>query len=339
MNSRGRYGGSKYICLIFVFLFLLLFGIVAAVCIGKYSVSPLESLRILLGLSGGSSEMTINVVSKLRVPRIIASVLVGAALSVSGAVYQGVFRNPLVSPDYLGITGGACVGAAIGILLSLNTAAVSLLAFTGAVAAMLMTMSLPALLRSTANIILVLSGVIVSAAMSSVLGFIKYLADPDSQLASIIYWTMGSFSYVTVNGLLIISPVIILPLIALFSISWWIDVLSMGENDARTLGANVALVRGMALGCATLLTAASVCVAGTIGWIGLIIPHIGRLAAGPSNRRLLPLAALAGGLFMLMVDTITRSVSVSEMPVSILTGVFGVPFYCWLLYKQRKTLL
>jgi len=299
----------------------------------------LESLRILLGLSNNSSEMTVNVVMRLRMPRILASVLVGAALSVSGAVYQGVFKNPLVSPDYLGISSGACIGAAIGILLSLNTAYISLFAFIGGIVAMLLTMSLPLLLRNTANIMLVLSGVIVGAAMSSVLGFIKYLADPETQLASIIYWTMGSFSYVTSKQLLITVPMIVLPTIILFCMAWWIDVLSMGEIDARTLGANVALVRGISLGCATLLTAVSVCIAGTIGWIGLIIPHIVRLLVGPVNKRLLPLAAVTGGLFLLLVDTLTRTFGVSEMPVSILTGAFGVPFYCWLLYKQRKTLL
>jgi iron complex transport system permease protein len=339
MDDRDRRKNRNYIYLTLVFVLLLFTGIVAAVCVGKYSVTPLESLRILLGLRGRSSVMTVNVVMRLRVPRILASVLVGAALSVSGAVYQGVFRNPLVSPDYLGVSGGACAGAAIGILLSFHTAVISLFAFVGGVAAMLMAMSLPVLLRNKSNIMLVLSGVIVGAIMSSVLGFVKYLADPESQLSSIIYWTMGSFSYVTPRELLMISLLMLLPMMVLLGMSWWIDVLSMGENDARTLGANVLLVRGMALGCATLLTAASVCVAGTIGWIGLIIPHIGRLLTGPSNRRLLPVAALAGGLFMLAVDTVTRTISTSEMPVSILTGAMGVPFYCWLLYKQRKTLL
>jgi len=339
MGSNHRYMKRKYIYFTLVFLLLLLSGMVLAVCLGKYPVAPLESLRILLGMPGGASEMTVNVVMNLRLPRILASVLAGAALSVSGAVYQGVFKNPLVSPDYLGVSGGACVGAALGILLSLGPAYISLLAFAGGVAAMLMTMSLPALLRNNSNIMLVLSGVIVGAAMSSVLGFIKYMADPESQLASIIYWTMGSFSYVTSKELLIISPIIVLPMVMLFCMSWWIDVLSVGENDARALGANVAKVRGLALGCATLLTAASVCVAGTIGWIGLIIPHIGRLLVGPSNRKLLPLAAIMGGLFLLMVDTLTRTVGAAEMPVSILTGALGVPFYCWLLYKQRKTLL
>ena len=320
-------------------LALLLIGMVLAVCIGKYSVTPWESLRVLFGRTSDIPAMTVNVIMGLRVPRVLSSVLVGAALSVSGAVYQGVFKNPLVSPDYLGVTGGASIGAATGILMAMGTAYISLFAFIGGIIAMLMTMSIPVLLRNNANIMLVLSGVIVGAAMSSILGFIKYMADPESQLASIIYWTMGSFGYVTLREFLIILPIILVPLVILFFISYWIDVLSMGEDDARTLGANVPLVRGISLGCATLLTAAAVCIAGTIGWVGLIIPHIGRLLIGPSNKYLLPLSALMGGMFLLMVDTVTRTISVTEMPVSILTGAFGVPFYCWLLYKQRKTLL
>ena len=339
MNKRINEKRNMRIYLMLAFLLCLLLGVVLAVCVGKYSVTPWESLRVLFGRSDGIPQMTINVVIGLRVPRIFASILVGAALSVSGAVYQGVFKNPLVSPDYLGVTGGACVGAALGILMSLGTAYISIFAFIGGVVAMCLTMSIPALLHNNANIMLVLSGVIVGAAMSSVLGFIKYIADPDSQLASIVYWTMGSFGYVTFREVLIMLPIIVIPIIVLLSLSYRIDVLSMGEDDAKTLGANVTLIRGIALGCATLLTAASVSIAGTIGWIGLIIPHLGRMLIGPSNKYLLPLSALMGGLFLLAVDTVTRTISMTEMPVSILTGALGVPFYCWLLYKQRKTLL
>jgi iron complex transport system permease protein len=318
---------------------MLLVGMVLAVCVGKYAVSPMESFRIVLGFTDGASEMTVNVVMRLRVPRILGSVLAGAALSVSGAVYQGVFNNPLVSPEYLGVSSGACVGAAIAILLSLGTASISIFAFAGGVAAMLLTMGLPAVMRNSSNIFLVLSGVIVGSAMSSALGFIKYVADPETQLASIVYWTMGSFSYVTYGELMTVLPIIALPALALFLISWWVDVLSMGEDAARALGANVTLIRTIALGCATLLTAAAVSYSGAIGWVGLIIPHFCRLIIGPSNRKLMPLAAVMGGLFMLIVDTLTRTIGVTEMPVSILTGIIGAPFYCWLLYTQRKSLL
>jgi len=335
LNNDGR----KAVLITICFSVLLLIGIVFAVCAGKYSVTPSESIKILLGLSNDSSAMTRNVVLQLRVPRILASILVGGALSISGAAYQGVFNNPLVSPEYLGVSSGACIGAAVAILLSLNTAFISIFAFTGGIVAMLLTMSIPAILRNNSNIFLVLSGVIVSSAMASILGFIKYVADPETQLASIVYWTMGSFSYVTYAELLVIFPVIIVPAIILLLISWWINVLSMGEDAARALGVNVGLVRGIALGCATLMTAGAVSISGTIGWVGLVIPHFCRLMIGASNSRLFPLAAVMGGLFMLVVDTLTRTIGATEMPVSILTGVIGAPFYCWLLYTQRKTLL
>lgn len=325
-----------------IFLCLLLCGIVIAVCVGKYSVSPGESIRILwsrlFGLPSELPDMTQNVVMGLRVPRILASVVVGAALSISGAAYQGVFKNPLVSPEFLGVSSGACIGAALAILLSLTTVYISLFAFVGGIIAVLLTLTIPSLIRNRSNIVLVLSGIIVGSALSSVFGFIKYAADPDTQLASITYWTMGSFSYIKLSELLIVLSVIALPAVILALMSWWIDVLSLGEDEAHALGANVKLIRGVVIVCSTLLTAGSVCIAGTIGWVGLIIPHFGRMLVGPSNRRLIPLCGILGGLFMLIVDTLTRTIGIEEMPVSILTGIIGAPFYCWLLFHQRRTL-
>ncbi len=319
---------------------LLAASVVLAICVGKYPVRPAECLRLLWqglwGLPADASEMTQNVVFGLRVPRVLASVLVGAALSMSGAAYQGVFQNPLISPDFLGVSSGACIGAAAAILLSLPSAYLSLFAFIGGVLAVLLASGIPALIGNRTNLMLVLSGIIVGAALSSLLGFLKYVADPDTQLASITYWTMGSFSYVTMRELLAVLPLILVPAALLIGMAWWIDVLSMGETEARALGANVRLVRGLAVGCATLLTAASVCVSGTIGWVGLVVPHLARMLVGPENRRLIPVSGLAGALFMLLVDTLTRTIGASEMPVSILTGVIGAPFYCFLLLRQRR---
>lgn len=336
----GKIKGRGFAPVLLCLAALLLAGVVGALCVGKYPVTPGESLRVLLDAALGRAQrapaMTVNVVTGLRLPRILAGVLVGGALSVSGAAYQGIFQNPLVSPDFLGVSGGACIGAAAAILLGLSPAWVSLLAFAGGVLAVGLTVSIPALLRSRSNLMLVLSGIIVGSAMSSVLGFLKYLADPDTQLASITYWTMGSFQYVDLHTLLLLLPLLALPTAVLIGLAWWIDVLSVGETEARTLGANVGLIRGAAILCATLLTAGAVCVAGTISWVGLIVPHFCRLLAGPSNRRLLPLSALCGGLFMLAVDTLTRCVAAAEMPVSILTGLIGAPVFCWLLLRQRR---
>lgn len=343
MKNNAHIKRKHHTLIIDLFFICLLFGsIVFAICVGKYPVSPNESISILshrlFGLKSSLPEMTQNVVMGLRVPRIFAAVIVGAALSMSGAAYQGIFKNPLVSPDFLGVSSGACIGAALAILFSLSTVFISVFAFAGGIIAVLLTVSIPVLIKNRSNIVLVLSGIIVGSALSSVFGFIKYIADPDTQLASITYWTMGSFSYIKLTDLLVVLAVIIVPAILLIFLSWWIDVLSLGEDEARSLGANVKLVRGLAIVCATLLTAGSVCIAGTISWVGLIIPHFGRILVGPSNRRLIPLCGILGGFFMLLVDTLTRTIGIEEMPVSILTGIIGAPFYAFLLFRQRRVL-
>ena len=319
---------------------LLLFAAVFTVCVGKYDIKPKEVLEILWcrlwGLESRYPQMTVNVVMGLRIPRILASILVGASLALSGATYQGIFCNPLISPDFLGVSSGACVGAALAILLSLQAGFIQLFAFLGGIIAVALALTLPMLFRNNSNIMLVLAGIIVGSAMSSILGFIKYVADPDTQLAAITYWTMGSFSYISLEDLMHTLPFIIIPVLVLHLMSWRIDVLSMGEQEAQSLGINVRLVRGIVILCSTLLTASSVCIAGTISWVGLVIPHLGRTLVGPNNTKLLPVTTLLGGLFMLIVDTLTRTLGAAEMPISILTGIVGAPFYAWLLWKQRR---
>ncbi len=320
---------------------LLLFAVVFTVCVGKYDIKPKEVLEILWcrlwGLESSYPQMTVNVVMGLRIPRILASILVGASLALSGATYQGIFCNPLISPDFLGVSSGACVGAALAILLSLQAGFIQLFAFLGGIIAVALALTLPMLFRNNSNIMLVLAGIIVGSAMSSVMGFIKYVADPDTQLAAITYWTMGSFSYISLGDLLPTLPFIIIPAVVLQLMSWRIDVLSMGEQEAQALGINVRLVRGVVILCSTLLTASSVCIAGTISWVGLVIPHLGRMMTGPNNTKLLPVTALLGALFMLVVDTLTRTIGAAEMPISILTGIVGAPFYAWLLWRQRRS--
>ena len=323
-------------------LVVLLLCALLALCVGKYSVSPSESLEVifceLTGKVGNFTAMTRNVILFLRVPRIVASVLCGIMLAMSGVTYQGLFKNPLVSPDFLGVSNGACIGAALAILLGLSGVYLSAFAFVGGILAVTLTVSIPAIMKSNSNIMLVLSGVIVGGAMSSILGFIKYVADPETQLAAITYWTMGSFSFVTMDEIKSVFFVMLIPAIILMLMSWWIDILSMGESEAKSLGANVSVIRNIAIACATLMTASSVCISGTIGWIGLVIPHFARMIVGPNNAKLIPTAGLMGGVFMLLVDTLTRTIGVAEMPISILTGLIGAPFYAILLYRQRKTL-
>ncbi len=316
--------------------------VVWSMCVGKYPITPLESLQIvyanILGLAAPTEQIAESVVMGLRLPRILAAVVIGAALSISGATYQGIFKNPLVSPDFLGVSSGACIGAAIAILMSLSGAGIQIFAFCGGLLAVTIAVAIPRLLKSDSHVMLVLSGIIVGGLMVSLLGLLKYIADPETQLATIVYWQMGSLSYVNLPTLGSVMPTIIISTVVILSMSWWIDVISLGESDAQTLGANVRRTRNIAILCSTLLTASAVCVAGTIGWLGLVIPHFARMLVGPENTRLLPAAALIGAIFLLLVDTAARTIGSSELPLSILTGIIGAPFFAWLLYKRRMKL-
>lgn len=323
-------------------IILLVVGICITLCIGRYPVTPPEVLKILLSpifpISHTWDPILDNLIFQIRLPRIIASILVGGALSLSGAVYQGIFKNPLVSPDFLGVSSGACVGAALAIILGINLHFIPIFAFCGGILAVSITVLIPRLLKNGSNIILVLSGIIVSGLMVSILGAIKYYADPETELAAITYWQLGSFSSIDNSILMIVIPTVLICMGILIAMSWWINLLSLGETDARTLGVNVNMVRGVAIVCSTLLTACSICISGTIGWVGLVIPHLGRMSVGPNNTQLLPASVLMGSLFMLLIDTIARISTTSEIPISILTGLIGAPFYAWVLYHQRMRL-
>ncbi len=328
---------AKAVTVNMVLLFALIALAIACLCVGKYSVSVPDCFKILAG-GHGQAAMDEKIVLGLRLPRVLSTIVVGSSLALSGAVYQGIFKNPLVSPDFLGVSSGACIGAAVGILASFGGTWIQVCAFAGGLAAVTLTLMIPKAVRSTSNIMLVLSGIIVSGAMSSILGFIKYIADPETQLAAITYWQLGSFADARLKDVLYVLPLSVIAAVILIGMSFWIDIMSLGEREAAALGANVPVLRGVCIVCATILTAGAVCISGTIGWIGLVIPHFGRMVVGSGNRRLLPAACLLGAVFMLLVDTVTRIIGPAEMPVSILTGIIGAPFYAWLLYKQRGRL-
>lgn len=325
--------------------FLVLAALLAAVilvslCLGQYRLDIGQCLQILASPlirndSGTISTVDEQVVWYLRMPRILAAALVGASLSIAGACFQGVFQNPLVSPDLLGVSSGACVGAAVAILLGLGAVGIQSLAFGAGVVTVLVTLMIPKLMRNTNNIMLVLSGIIVGGLMGSIMGLIKYVADPESQLAAIVYWQMGSFAYITPTDLLSVLPALSIGFVGLFVLAWQIDLLSLGESEARLLGVNVTLIRRCAILCATMMTAGSVCLSGTIGWVGLVIPHFARGFVGPNNRILLPASAIIGAIFLVLVDTCARTVTTTELPISVITGLVGAPFYVLLLYRQK----
>lgn len=276
-----------------------------------------------------------SVILAVRLPRLMGAMLVGSALSLSGAAYQSLFRNPLVSPDLLGISSGACVGAAFAILLELPAPLVQLSALGTGLLTVFLTTLIPGLFRNRSSLMLVLSGVIMSGFMSALLGIAKYVADPENHLASIVYWTMGSFSNVRMKDVLLISPPILAAMAALLLLRWRVNLLSLGDAEAGSLGVNVRRARGVTILCSTVLTACAVCLCGTIGWAGLIVPHLGRLIVGQDNRYLLPMSAVLGALFLVVVDTLARNLTGSEIPLSIITGVLGAPLFVWLLARQR----
>lgn len=299
---------------------------------GRYPI-PLNA--VWQTLAGQNPDETYaNIIFNLRLPRIAAAVLVGAALSLAGAVYQGIFRNPLVSPDLLGVSSGACVGAAAvlaggGILMMQGAA------FAGGLSAVALTLALPRLIGRDSAVVLVLAGIVVSGFMSATLGLIKYLADPETELAEIVYWQMGSLARAQTEQLIWLAPLMLLPAAVLLLMRWRVNVLSLGEREARLAGADTRKERMLMIVCATLLTASAVCLSGTIGWLGLVVPHLARMTAGDNNVRSLPLALLFGALFLLGADTLSRNLYEQEIPLGILTGFIGAPFFAWVLVRQK----
>ena len=345
-------GGNRYATLCNLLILVLLFALLLSLSWGRFYISPPDVLRTLCSVSddpaqhgaifnlrlrwcGVSDPIQHNVIFNLRLPRIGAALLVGMALAVAGTVFQGIFRNPLVSPDLLGVSSGACVGAALAILLGCGVLLTQGFAFAGGLLAVLVTMSIPQLMRRDSVIVLVLAGIIVSGFMMACLGLLKYLADPETQLADIVYWQLGSLGKVDKHNLALLSPVILLTAAVLLAMRWRINVLSLGEREARLSGANIRLERNVMVACATLLTASAVCLSGTIGWMGLVVPHLARLLIGDNNLRTLPLAALLGALFLLLVDTLARNLYAQEIPLGILTGFIGAPCFAWVLIKQK----
>ena len=318
--------------LTFPLLLCLLIGLIlCSLSWGRFAI-PLEN--VVQSLIGNNvNDVQNNIIFNLRLPRVIAAMLVGASLAIAGVVYQGIFRNPLVSPDILGVSNGACVGAALAILIGSGMLGIQAFAFVGGLIAVLLTMNLPRLIQRDSTIVLVLSGIIVSGFMMATLGLLKYLADPETQLADIVYWQLGSLTKSNYDNLLIFTNIYLL-LLAYFNALAY-QCAFIGDREAKLIGANIRLERGLMVVCATLLTASSVCLSGTIGWLGLVIPHLARLFIGDNNVKSLPLAGLIGAIFLLVIDTLARNLYIQEIPLGILTGFIGAPFFAWVLIKQK----
>lgn len=324
-----------------VFLVILLFVVaILSLMLGRLQISPVDVLKILSSaifpIEQTWPSTLQSVLFDVRIPRLLTGILVGAGLAVSGAAFQGLFRNPLVSPHILGVSAGAGLGAALAILFFGNIYMIQVLSFVFGLLAVSMTYLLSRVYKTTPVLMLVLSGIIVGALFSASTSLLKYIADPINQMPSIVFWMLGSLNNSSNKDLLIVGPTMIVGIAILLLIRWRINLLAMGEEDARALGLNTAQIRAIIIVCATVISASAVSVAGIIGWIGLVIPHIGRLLVGPDNKLLLPVATLIGASYLVAVDTVARTAMESEIPIGILTAMVGAPIFAYLLRKNRS---
>ena len=321
---------------------LLMATILIAAGIGAYPIAPQDVLAALVRRPfGGVVDSPVGtVLFQIRLPRVIAAVLVGGALSAAGASYQSLFRNPLVSPDILGVSTGAGLGAVLGILLGLPVAAIQFLGFVGGLLTVTIVGTIARALRGGGDVlVLVLAGIVVGALAGAAISLIKVLADPYDQLPAITFWLLGSLAGVNANDIRFTLPVVVVGLAPLFLLRWRIGVLSLGDDEARALGVDAGRLRAFVIAVATLITASVVAISGVIGWVGLMVPHMARLLVGPRFDRLLPASFLLGAAFMAAVDTIARSAARIEIPLGVLTALIGGPAFVWLLaYGRRRQL-
>lgn len=315
-------------------LLALLLAVLLALGLGRFPIAPARLPAILLGREEGPAAL---VFWNIRAPRVAAAILVGAALGAAGAAFQAMFRNPLASPDLLGVSAGASLGAVLGIVLGLPVAAVQGMAFAGGIAAVALVAAVAGALRGRGDPVLglLLAGIALGALLGAGISLLKTLTDPYNQLPAITFWLLGTLSGVTAADLLAAAPPALLGLGVLLLLRWRLNLLTLDEDEARALGVRPAALRGAAVAAATLCTAAVTALAGAVGWVGLVVPHVARLLGGPELRRLLPLSALLGGAFLLGVDTLARNAGRTELPLGVLTAVLGTPLFLWLLARGR----
>jgi iron complex transport system permease protein len=311
----------------------------AFVCmgIGRYSISMADSFDVLwggfMGNAGEISSQAYRVIFSIRLPRVLLAILCGSGLAASGAAFQALFTNPLATPDTLGVASGASFGAALALLLSLPSLEVQAAAMLFGLAAMFLSYSISKIRGKSTIIMVVLSGLVVSSMFNAFISLIKYVADPENQLPSITYWLMGSFASVTYRALSIGAPLIILGVSVIFALRWKLNILSLNEDEARSMGVHVKMTRLALILAATLVTGSTVAMCGQVGWVGLLIPHICRMIFGGNNRYLVPASVSLGAAFMIVIDTIARAATTAEIPASILTATIGAPFFVLLLRK------
>ena len=314
--------------------------VIASLCLGRYSCSPADLFgtfyHVIFDPNSEWDKKLITAIFNVRVPRVLCVVLVGAALSVAGASYQGMFKNPLVSPDLLGASAGASLGACLGLLLNFSNLTVQFMAFAFAMAAVGLAVLLTRIVKTDPMLGLVLGGILVGSLFQSGSSIVKLVADADDKLPSITFWLMGTFANITLSDFLLVFAPILIGFALLMFERWHLNVLSFGEEEARSLGVNTRRTRLIVIFAATLITACSVSISGIIGYVGLVIPHLARAIVGPNYRVLLPTSMAIGAAFLLVVDNVSRLVYATEIPIGILTSVIGIPFFVFIYRRNMR---
>ena len=331
-NKLKFSGISKFILILMPIVVALL-----ALSIGRMIISPTDVLKSIANLFGAGynvSPQLQTVVTSIRLPRILLAMLAGSGLSAAGVSFQSLFANPLATPDTLGVASGASLGAALGILLGFGMIGIQLTALLFGLSAVLLT-ALAGMGRQNSPGTAVLAGIMVSSLFSGLVSLVKFAADSDTQLPAITYWLMGSLNGAGFKTLIVGAPLIITGLFVLYIMRWRLNILPLSDDEARSSGTNITILRAVTVICATVITASCVSMCGQVGWVGLLVPHICRMKFGSNHRVLLPASISIGAAFMIIVDTAARSMTASEIPVSVLTAIIGAPFFIYLMRKSR----
>ncbi|MDO4548840.1 MAG: iron ABC transporter permease [Clostridia bacterium] len=318
----------------------LMAGIVVSFMLGRYPIQPGDLFGILLSpvfpIEQTWTDQMRTILWNVRLPRILLACMVGACLSGAGAAYQGIFQNPMASPDVLGASAGAAFGAALAILLGASRNVVTLAAFAGSLLAVCLVWTIGRLTRGKQLVSLILAGIMISSLFQAGTSYIKLVADPTNQLPEITYWLMGSLSGARMSDVLFALPLMAAGTVPLILLRWKLNLLTLGDDEAKTMGVAAPALRLVVILSATILTASAVAVSGTIGWVGLVVPHLVRRMTGNDYRYLTPASLLGGGLFLLIVDDVSRNLLATEIPLGILTAFVGAPFFLWLIIRGRN---
>ena len=319
---------ALFVCLLLV--------MVLSLRLGAIDLSFSQIFDSLFGGLSGQESQVYQIIIQIRLPRILAAVFAGAALAVSGAAYQSMFINPLVSPGLLGVLAGASFGSAFGMLLGKSLLMAQICAFIFGSLAVIFALMLTGLFKGSRLIMLLLGGIISSSFFTALISIIKYLADPQNELPAIVNLLLGGFSNVTGPTVMAIVPFMLAGILAISILSGYLNILSMGDDEANALGVRVNLIRNAMIALTTLICSLTVALGGIISWVGLMIPHIARMLVGPDNRKLIPASGLLGAIYLVLVDDLCRSATNSEIPIGIVTALIGVPFFVLILWKTDR---